>query len=292
MKCNLVEFYLEDLVSKFKKIDPKKYYLAYSGGKDSHFIYWFLKVFLKEKYPDLYEEYKNIPVVSVNTYLEFPEISNRMITNSNIVLTPSIKPHDVIRKYGMPCFSKNHDEMINRYQSGNHSESVMMYINGTRNDGHTMYKLNDKARKLLLDSKLPNISSKCCYYLKKKPFKEYEKISNRKAILGIMSDESILRKAKYTSCFQKNGKFTPIHDCSEELMNQIYRVYQIELPDIYKYVNQTGCSGCPYGIGLKHTELELSLMTKQKKKYVLSLFEQAYRIRGLNIDQLSINDFI
>ena len=41
------EFYLIDLKSKFDKIKPNTYYLTYSGGKDSHFIYWFIKEYLK-----------------------------------------------------------------------------------------------------------------------------------------------------------------------------------------------------------------------------------------------------
>ena len=38
-KMDNVDFYLEDLKSKFNKIDFNKYYLSYSGGKDSHFLY-------------------------------------------------------------------------------------------------------------------------------------------------------------------------------------------------------------------------------------------------------------
>ena len=32
------KFYLEDLKSKFRKINTNEYYLSYSGGKDSHLI--------------------------------------------------------------------------------------------------------------------------------------------------------------------------------------------------------------------------------------------------------------
>ena len=40
--------YLLDLESKFKKINPKEYYLSYSGGKDSHLLYWFIKEWLHD----------------------------------------------------------------------------------------------------------------------------------------------------------------------------------------------------------------------------------------------------
>ena len=41
------EFYLIDLKSRFDKIKPNTYYLSYSGGTDSHFLYWFIKEYLK-----------------------------------------------------------------------------------------------------------------------------------------------------------------------------------------------------------------------------------------------------
>lgn len=274
-----IEFYLEDLKSKFTKINPKEYYLAYSGGKDSHFLYWFIKEYLHDN---------DIEIVAVNTYMEFPEISDRMYKYADKVLVPKLKPHEIIEKYGMPCFSKMQDEFISRYQKGSRSKNTMKFING---ENITM-NLNRTARKLLLSNELPIISNKCCDNLKKKPFKTYNKQSGKKAILGVMASESVLRKSQYKSCFTKEKTFTPIYDMTEELMNKIYDKYNIELPKIYKYINQTGCAGCPYGIGLHHTEIELQLMTPAKRKYVISLFGEAYKIRGLNVNQMSIYDFI
>ena len=53
-----VDFYLIDLKSKFDKIKPNTYYLSYSGGKDSHFLYWFIKDYLKRD---------DIKIVGINT---------------------------------------------------------------------------------------------------------------------------------------------------------------------------------------------------------------------------------
>jgi 3'-phosphoadenosine 5'-phosphosulfate sulfotransferase (PAPS reductase)/FAD synthetase len=278
-----VQFYIEDLKSKFLKIDFNEYYLSYSGGKDSHFLYWFIKNILHDNL---------IKIVSVNTYMEFPEISRRMIDNSDIVLIPSLKPHEVIEKYGSPCFSKNSDDIISRFQKGNHTKSVMMYIHGTRNHGQTMFKLNTQAKHLLLNNLLPKVSNLCCYHLKKKPLHHYETLTNKKPILGIMSCESIMRKSRYKSCFTKSMKFTPIHDCTQEMMDKIYHYYQIPLPQIYNYVSQTGCAGCPYGIGLGETEIELQLMTPQKRQYVERLFGPVYKIRQLNFNQIDIFQYI
>lgn len=61
-----VDFYLYDLKTKFNKINPKEYYLSYSGGKDSHLLYWFIKEYAPK--------FKDIKVVGINTYMEHPQI--------------------------------------------------------------------------------------------------------------------------------------------------------------------------------------------------------------------------
>lgn len=77
---NEVEFYLEDLKSKFAKINPEEYYLAYSGGLDSHFLLWFIREYLHET---------RIPAVFSNTGMELPEIRDRALANADIVRSQS-----------------------------------------------------------------------------------------------------------------------------------------------------------------------------------------------------------
>ena len=72
-----IDFYLYDLKTKFNKINSKEYYLSYSGGKDSHFLYWFIKEYLKND---------EIKIVGINTYMEHPEIRNRIYKYSDKVL--------------------------------------------------------------------------------------------------------------------------------------------------------------------------------------------------------------
>lgn len=170
-----VDFYLEDLKIKFNKIDFDKYYLGYSGGKDSHFLYWFIKEYLKDN---------KIKIVSVNTYMEHQEILKRMYKNADIVLYPKLKPQEIKEKYGIPCFSKWQDEMIWRYQNGSRRPYLIERITGIHKDtGEKVigrFKLNKTAKELLLNGSLHKISPKCCEYLKKKPFKEFEKKVEKK----------------------------------------------------------------------------------------------------------------
>lgn len=72
-----VDLYLFDLKSKFNKINPNEYYLSYSGGKDSHLLYWFIKE---------YAHIDGIKIVGINTYMEHPQIRKRIYDNSDIVL--------------------------------------------------------------------------------------------------------------------------------------------------------------------------------------------------------------
>jgi len=273
-----VDFYLIDLKSRFDKIKPNTYYLSYSGGKDSHFLYWFIKKYLKRD---------DIKIVGINTYMEHHEILARIKKNSDIVLIPKLKPMEIKEKYGSPCFSKIQDEFIDRYQNGSRSESLMKRIVGytfTGADGiihRSSFQLNKKARELLADNKLHKISNKCCKYLKKDVAREFEKESGLKPILGIRSEEGMMRKTQYKSCFTKDKKFTPIHDLSDELMNKIYEKYNIEIPEVYKHIMRTGCMGCPYGHYKGDTEKELQLINESQFKFVCEYFKESYKVLGI-----------
>ena len=228
-----VDFYLEDLKSKFNKIKPNTYYLSYSGGKDSHFLYWFIKEYLKRD---------DIKIVGINTYMEHHEIRDRILKNSDIVLYPKLKPMEIKKKYGSPCFSKIQDDFIDRYQRGSRSKSLMERIQPRQfvgNDGKvhsSSFSLNKKARELLLSGKLHRVSPKCCKYLKKNPARKFEKETGLKAILGVRGSESAMRRTQYKTCFTKDKKFTPLHDLSDELLDMIYTKYNIEIPEVYKHI--------------------------------------------------------
>lgn len=275
-----VDFYLIDLKSRFDKIKPDSYYLSYSGGKDSHFLYWFIKEYLKRN---------DIKIVGINTYMEHQEILKRIIKNSNIVLIPKLKPFEIKEKYGIPCFTKIQDEIIERYQKGLRSECIkkrvygFRYIDSKGFERESSFSLNKRARDLLLNNKLHRISNKCCKYLKKDVARKFEKESGLKAILGVRGTESLNRKSKYKSCFTKDMKFTPIHDLSDELLDKIYKKYNIEIPEVYKYIKRTGCMGCPYGARYHDTEKELELLNDNQRKFVCEYFKESYEVLGIEV---------
>lgn len=270
-----IDFYLKDLESRFPK-DRENYYLSYSGGKDSHFLYWFIKEYLHDD---------KIETVALNTYMEHPEISARMYKYADIVLLPAMKPFEIKNKYGSPCFSKIQDEFIMRYQKGNRSENTMKFINRQ----NLIFKISKTAREYLMSGKLHSVSSLCCQKIKKDTFKKYEKQSCKKAILGVRRSEGKLRSAKYKTCFTKDGKFTPLYDLSDELIDAIYERYNIEIPNIYKYIDRTGCFGCPYGSCRNNTEKELKLLSQNQYKFVVNLFHESYDVLGIDYDKSVLN---
>ena len=270
-----VDFYLEDLRSKFDKIKPNTYYLSYSGGKDSHFLYWFIKDYLKRD---------DIKIVGINTYMEHHEIRDRILKNSDVVLLPKMKPMEIKEKYGIPCFSKEQDFYIYYYQNAlrkgkKPSKTIQQKIDGTYDKGFS--GISKKARDYVKSGKDHKITHKCCYYLKKEPARRFEKESGLKPILGIRSEESALRKQQYKSCFTKDKKFTPIHDLSDELLEKIIKKYNIEVPEVYEHISRTGCMGCPYGSWKKETQKELELINENQRKFVCEYFKESYEVLGI-----------
>lgn len=166
------------------------------------------------------------------------------------------------KNIGIPCFSKWQDDMISRWQNGSRQPYLIERVSGKFANGEDVkgrFKLNKTAKELLLNNQLHKISPKCCTFLKKRPARKFEKESGLKPILGVRGNESGLRKTQYKSCFTKDMKFTPIWDLTDDLLEQIYKKYNIELPNIYKHLKRTGCMRLP-----------LSVVTSmiQKKNYL------------------------
>lgn len=179
-------------------------YVSFSGGKDSTV----LKHIVDQMYGD-------VPALFVNTGLEYPEIQKFVrevkagkydCFNSDVeIMRPEMQFRDVIEKYGYPVISKEvakkaHDTASARMH-GNYNSYSERQFNGTyvSKNGKTNYFGIEKW-KFILDAPF-SVSHKCCDVMKKRPSKQYEKMSGRKPILGTMAQESKLRYQKWL----KNG---------------------------------------------------------------------------------------
>lgn len=274
-QTELCEFALRKLKMRFAtKINSEEYYLSYSGGKDSHLLYFFIKEYLKDD---------KIQIVGVNTRMEHEEIRQRMINNCDVVLVPKLKPFEIKERYGIPCFSKWQDEMISRYQNGSRSENTVNAITG---ENRTVFKISKKAKKLVLNNELHKVSNKCCKITKKDTLREYEKVSKRKPIVGVRGGESAIRKQQYRTCLNAKGMFSPLYDFTDDMIDAIYREMKIEVPEVYKYLERTGCFGCTYGFRSGNTEKELSLLTEAQRKFAYELFRESYEVLGIKKENI------
>lgn len=287
---NAAEFYLEDLKSKFSKIDPDQYYLAYSGGRDSHFLLWFIREYLHET---------RIPAVFNNTGMEIPEIRQRALANCDVVLKPAMKHFEIKEKYGIPLNTKQSDMYVWEYQhrreKGISDEDMpgwvkyyaLRDVNGTENGRKTglipFTAVNARTCLYMRGGVLHKVSPFCCKYLKKIPGIMYRKETSRKPILGLMGMESLTR-GKINTCFRKDGAFRPIWDLTDTLQHEIEKEFEIPVPNIYFYVHQTGCAGCPYGQHGKdrffNTNLTLNLCKEGQRNFILEYFKESYEFKG------------
>lgn len=206
-------------------------YISFSGGKDSTVL---LDI-VRNMYPD-------VEAVFVNTGLEFPEIVRFVKSYENItILKPNKTFKQVINEYGYPVVSKSVANTI-RFARKNIAEGKetlrVRQIKGLEKDS----KFNKGKWEFLLDAPF-KISDQCCDELKKKPFKQYEKMTGKKPITGILADEGGVRQEAYlkTGCNNfKKGTCKPLGFWTEQDILQYIKQNDLKICSIYGDIKEKG----------------------------------------------------
>lgn len=243
-----------------------KFYLSFSGGKDSTILHRML---------DMAVPNNRIPRVFIDTGIEYSAIKTFVCSLANeddrfTIVKPKKPIKSVLERYGYPFKSKEHSCKIGCSQKGSQSKSVLHYLASDDRYGCPK-KLLYQARK---DCGL-RISDKCCYELKKRPAHDYEKQSGKTiAILGLRIQEGGLRKS-HKGCIVLDAKgrmrkFKPLNVVSDEFEKWFVKEYGVKLCELYypPYgFERTGCKGCPYALNLQE-ELEVMarLMPNERKQ--------------------------
>lgn len=256
-----------------------KIYLAFSGGKDSTVLAELIKM---AKLPI------KIPFLHANTRIEL-DVTHKFVKEypyENVVIVTPRKPFgQIIKEYGKPAISKMKSEMLNTYQNNIDSDNPLekvradILISGemikagrVRTGIRSKNALADKHFHFLHPDLGYKVANKCCTYMKKLPFKDFEKEHGMKgAFSGVRTAEGGARVDAYKSCVmvkkKPNGKefilSMPIIDWSNEIIEEFIKVYNVQLSEAYtKYgCERTGCVGCPLA-KVENIEKELEMVYK------------------------------
>lgn len=159
-------------------------------------------------------------------------------------------------KYGFPLISKETSRVIHEIKRNPNSVTAQIVF-GLKEAKYKPF-FSKRWRYLLKEPYM--VSDKCCTWLKKNPFKEYEKTNDVSPILGTMAEESKMR----TTAFLKQGscnvfnlnvrknKSMPLSIWTEKDVWGCIEKYNIPIAEIYhKGAERTGCMFCGYGCQFK-----------------------------------------
>lgn len=229
-----------------------KVYISFSGGKDSLVLLYLVR----SLYPD-------VPAVFIDTGLEYPEIRELVKTIDNVTwIKPKMHFTDVIDKYGFPFPSKEQAQYIQQYRNAKSEKTKDTRWNGNK---YGQGKISEKW-KFLIDAPF-KVSEQCCNIMKKNPVKKYEKETGRKAIIGVMAEESSKRVQDYLrfgcNAFEAKRPISrPMGFWREKDVLLYLRKYKIPYASVYgdivmkegklktTGVDRTGCMFCLFGIHL------------------------------------------
>lgn len=266
-----------------------KCYLSFSGGKDSMVVLALIKMC-----SDCLTIPNNaIKAVFCNTRIEldatveFVEwVKDNYYSNVEVIYPEKTFSY-VISEYGKPIKSKMKSDFIDRYQRNGDEKSLsFQYMIGVGENGKTYSKtkIANKDLHIISDDFDIKISNKCCEFLKKKPFSNYNKQNDIKGyLLGIRMDEGGARQLSAekrllnggTVCTAQKGNQIvkmPIIDWTDDNIQEFIEYYKIPLSKAYtEYgMTRTGCIGCPFSRHLKE-DLEI-LKEKEPNKYKACMF--------------------
>ena len=111
------------------------------------------------------------------------------------------------------------------------------------------------------------ISERCCDVMKKRPFYQYERQTNRKGYIGLMAGDSRLRSRSITrygcNAFNmKHPQSRPLAMWLEQNVWDYIRKYGIPYSEIYKIgYGRTGCAFCMFGVHMEKEPNRFQMMS-------------------------------
>lgn len=251
--------------------------------------------------------------VFFNTGLEY-EATKRQIEYLNeeydikIQVIPPIKSIPLcVKQYGVPFWSKQVSEMIERLQKHGFQwedeplgvllekyprckSALRWWCSDFGRDGKVspfdIAYIRWLKEFLITNPPTFPISNKCCHYAKKGPAKKYldEHFFDLNCV-GVRQTEGGARATRYKNCYTAAtdgpSLYRPLFWFSDSDKTEYDEHYDLTHSDCYKVwgMKRTGCAGCPFG---RNYEEELRLAEKYEPKFhkaMLKLFGQSYEYR-------------
>ena len=258
--------------------------ISFSGGKDS--------TVLAHVVHDLYPK---VPLVFVNTGLEYPEIQSFARKMGAEFIRPKLRFDEVISEYGYPIISKEVAEAIHyarKIRNGNEkTEGRTGHRRGklTKKDGSIFSKT--KWLPLARDAQF-KISHMCCDVTKKQPFRTYEKKNGVVTYVGTLASESVVRETAWVrhgcNAYDGNHKTSqPLSFWFDQDILHYIKQEGLEIASVYGDIvavdkngfnyeplpcvdcelkctgcDRTGCVFCGFGVHLEKGETRFQRLAK------------------------------
>ena len=229
-------------------------YVSFSGGKDSTVLLDICR-----------QIYSNIEAVFVDTGLEYPEIRDFVKSKENVTwLKPDMSFRQVISKIGYPVVSKAVSHSVSIAKRNPDGAVKKNMFDPNKKGQFAMYRW-----KHLIEAPF-EVSDKCCDIMKKKPVHKYGKKTGKKAIIGTMVCESVMRRAKWLKdgCNAFNTEYPTSHPMSfwtEQDVLEYIDTYKIPYASVYGKIKRDN-KGKYYTTGEKRTECMFCMFGAQLEK--------------------------
>jgi 3'-phosphoadenosine 5'-phosphosulfate sulfotransferase (PAPS reductase)/FAD synthetase len=240
--------------------------LSYSGGRDSHLLLHIIRNILR------YDN-SQFEAIYAKTHNEFHEIRHRIEAQDITILDNGRRFFEIVEKEGLPLWGKQ----FCKYYNDLHIKKWNVKItNDTILADYTARCQWVKDCGLIC-------SEKCCKYLKEDILKK-----NNANIVGLRIAEkgrrSTGKNKEYDFCV-RNSKvtFKPIFDVSSSELAKMEKVLGIELPNIYNYLDRTGCVMCGFGTKkqIKEKINYLRWYEPGRAKFYIKFFNQYLKYRKI-----------
>lgn len=243
-------FILSDRILKIQSVikyhGEDKFFLSFSGGKDSTVLHYLLDQALPGN---------QIPRVFIDTGIEYGMIRSfvKNLARADarfVILTPKVNIRKMLDENGYPFKSKEHSLYVDvASRGGINCKTAQRYLNP--GEDRKRYGCPEILR-YQFENPPFKISNKCCYKLKKERIAEWQNQNHRPlAITGLMAAEGGMR-SKATCLAYQHGKlkaFQPLAVVTKAWEEWYIKIYGVKICDIYKppyNFKRTGCKGCPY----------------------------------------------